>query len=326
MYKETMHQARVLGGSLVAKNVANLLQDKFSHVEKSTRIAVYCSRGGMRSKSLATVLEMVGYEVSVVDRGYKAYRQLVLEELEELPKGFRFFVLHGLTGTKKTVQLNRLKIEFNQQVLDLEFCARHRGSVLGSYRDELQPTQRMFDSRLANELRWLDPTKPVWVEGESQKIGNLLIPTTLWQRAVLNAEHVFELQASEEDRVAHLMKEYAHFVEPQIKEEDTARFVSQLKEILTSLESIVSNRTTIQSWLALVEERRFPELVASLLQNHYDLRYKQSRVNQTLSPRSIKIGNDVENALEYLKTVETESSPKAGHENKMNMHLKSICE
>jgi tRNA 2-selenouridine synthase len=140
------------------------------------KILVHCWRGGMRSGGMAWLLELYGYDVAVLDGGYKAYRNWVLDTFNR-PRPFR--VLGGYTGSAKTETLQALR-EMDQPVIDLEALANHKGSAFGGIGQQAQPTQEHFENLLAQALNRLDDKTPIWIEDESQRIGKLNIPHALW--------------------------------------------------------------------------------------------------------------------------------------------------
>src|SRR5204862_3148281 len=134
------------------------------------RPLVYCWRGGKRSGAMAHILREIGWDAQTLPGGYREYRRGVVAELERIPERFDFRVIHGPTGSGKSRLLAALA-RAGAQVLDLEALAAHRGSVLGRLPHEPQPTQKWFESQLLAQLHQLDRARPVFVEGESKKIG-----------------------------------------------------------------------------------------------------------------------------------------------------------
>ena len=67
------------------------------------------------------VLNEIGWRISILKGGYKDYRKLVLDELNDLSK-YQFKILQGQTGSAKTKILNCL-YNMNAQVIDLENLA-----------------------------------------------------------------------------------------------------------------------------------------------------------------------------------------------------------
>jgi tRNA 2-selenouridine synthase len=121
----------------------------------------------------------------------------------------------------------------------------------------------MFESRLLRALESLNPARPVLVEGESKKIGELQVPDALM--AAMRASPCVRLEASVETRVALLLDEYRHFVQ------DTAALDAQL-DCLVALHG----RDRIAEWKALAASGAWREFVARLLTEHYDPAYKRS--------------------------------------------------
>ena len=179
LYKQVSpFEARKAGAALVAKNIAHHLQTRFHDRPKSWRPLIYCWRGGQRSGAMSIILSQVGWAAHKLEGGYKTYRRDVLEKLEALPQSFTFRVICGPTGSGKSRLLNALA-ESGQQVLDLEMLAKHRGSVLGKLPEQAQPSQKWFDSALLQAMQSLDPARPVFVEAESNKIGQITLPPAL---------------------------------------------------------------------------------------------------------------------------------------------------
>src|SRR6185503_8955373 len=171
IYKQVSpFDAKKIGAALVARNIARHVEDSFKEKPKAWKPLVYCWRGGKRSGAMAHVLREVGWEARTLEGGYKAYRRYVVDSLAALPARFTFRVIHGVTGSGKSRMLRALQAA-GAQVLDLEGLAAHRGSVLGGLPERAQPSQKWFESLLLKELQSLSASRPVFVEGESKKIG-----------------------------------------------------------------------------------------------------------------------------------------------------------
>jgi tRNA 2-selenouridine synthase len=263
IYKQSSSfEAKKIGAAIVSANIARHLRDRFADRPRTWRPLVYCWRGGGRSNALAHVLAQIGWRVGRLDGGYKAYRRSVVQDLAVLPARFEWRVLCGLTGTGKSRLLRELA-RAGAQVLDLEALAAHRGSVLGSMPDEPQPTQKMFESLVWKDLQSFDADRPVFVEGESRKIGQLRVPEALTGAMWTGACVVLEAPLGV--RAALLKGEYAHYIsEPEA-------LAAQL-ECLTALHG----HDTIARWQHLARERDWNTLVTELLVRHYDPAYSRS--------------------------------------------------
>jgi len=69
--------------------------------------------------------------VARVQGGYKAWRSLVVDRVQNGPIAAPVIVLDGNTGSAKTAILQRLA-QRGHQVIDLEGLANHRGSLFGA--------------------------------------------------------------------------------------------------------------------------------------------------------------------------------------------------
>ena len=296
LYKqESPFVAKKAGAALIARNIARHLETQFADRPKRWRPLVYCWRGGQRSGAMAHILAQIGWSVGKLHGGYKAYRHHVLEELDRLPPLFDFRVICGPTGSGKSRLLLALASQ-GSQVLDLEVLAQHRGSLLGKLPGQDQSAQRMFETRIWNELRHFDAAEPVFVEAESRKIGNLCLPDTLLER--MRAGQCLTLQAPLESRVALLMEDYRHFLaEPQA--------------LMTELERLtpLQGRQRIEAWRSLVEQGDWEALVGDLLLQHYDPAYGRSTSHNfgAAAPQRLEL-HDLRDAT--LSNVARQLSPR----------------
>ena len=263
IYKQqSSFEAKRIGAPLAARNIARQIEAVFADKPRNWKPLVYCWRGGGRSGSMVHVLRQVGWDAQRLDGGYKAFRRQVVADLEEMPQHFTFHVICGATGSGKSRLLEAL-VDAGAQVLDLEVLAAHRGSVLGELPGEPQPTQKWFETSLWTALSQFDHSRPVYVESESKKVGNLRVPDTLIER--MRASRCFRLEAETDVRVALLMEDYAHFV-------------SRPEALQAKLELLrdLHGEERIGSWRTHLREGRWQPLVRDLLESHYDPAYKRS--------------------------------------------------
>ncbi len=254
--------ARKLGAALVARNAARHLEGPLADKPGGWRPLVYCWRGGQRSGSFATILAQVGWRVDLIEGGYKAWRKLVVAEVQDRPVAAPVVVLDGNTGSAKTEVLELLAAR-GMQVIDLEGLANHRGSLFGE-RPGGQPSQKAFEGRLATALAALDPARPVVVEAESSKVGDLGVPKQLW--AAMRAAPRVRIAAPAAARAAYLARAYADVTE------DAAR----LEEVVGRLRPVHAAEV-IEGWLGLARAGAFAELARELMERHYDPRYDKHR-------------------------------------------------
>jgi tRNA 2-selenouridine synthase len=253
--------AKRIGAPLVARNISRYIDTLFADKPRDWKPLVYCWRGGNRSGSMAHILAKVGWPVVQLDGGYKAFRGAVNAALED-PPAMQYRVICGTTGSGKSRLLETLD-SIGAQVLDLERLAAHRGSVLGHLPGEPQPSQKMFETRIWNKLRRFDPSKPVFVESESKKVGNLRVPEVVMER--MRASPCISLMLTRSKRVRLLMEDYQHFCA------DPAALNSQLDHLVQ-----LHGRAKIDAWHEMANTGRMPELVDELLVEHYDPAYLRS--------------------------------------------------
>lgn len=168
-------------------------------------VLVYCWRGGMRSNILAWLLRTAGLKVQLLEGGYKSYRRLMLEQIENPP---RLIVLGGKTGSGKTEMLMRLK-QHGQTVIDLEGMASHKGSAFGSLGLPAQPSQEQFENRVGMELWSIGEGQTVWLENESRLIGERIVPTPLYD--LMRETQVLEVLVDRSERKTRILREYGIF-------------------------------------------------------------------------------------------------------------------
>jgi len=263
MYKQlSAFEAKKLGASLVARNVARHVETLFAGQQRGWRPLVYCWRGGKRSGAMAHILREIGWDAQTLEGGYRRYRRWVVAQLESIPGRVEFRVIHGPTGSGKSRLLGALR-SAGAQVLDLEALAAHRGSVLGNLPDRPQPSQKWFESQLLAALSALEPGKPVFVEGESKKIGQVQVPEALIAR--MRASPCLRLEAPLEVRVDLLLDEYRHFLEDR-------RLLEAQLDCLVALHG----REEVAAWKALAARGAWRDFVARLLMQHYDPAYRRS--------------------------------------------------
>lgn len=262
LYKQSPFEATRLGAAMVARNIAHHLETSFADRPRNWRPLIYCWRGGKRSGSMTTWFNLIGWQARQLDGGYKAYRQRVLDDLERWPARFRYVALTGHTGTGKTRLLHALA-EAGGQVLDLEALARHRGSLLGALPGEPQPSQKAFDTALAAAFSRLSPTRPVFIEAESRRIGQITLPSSLLD--AFHAGRCVRVCTPLPMRVKFLLEDYGHlFDTPQYFKDQLARLVG------------LHSRQTVEHWHALVEANERERLFTELVERHYDPAYARS--------------------------------------------------
>ena len=262
-YKQiSAFDAKKRGAALVAKNIARHLERDVIDKPRDWQPLVYCWRGGKRSGSLALILDQIGFKVTLVDGGYKAFRAALVEALPQLASQFDYRVICGTTGSGKTRLLQALAA-LGAQVLDLEALANHRSSVLGVIPGTPQPTQKAYDSLIWAALRSFDTSRPVYIESESKKVGNVAIPEGLI--TAMRAAPCLQLDLSEDQRVELLLEDYDFFVK------DVEFFCDRLGALTQA-----RGKEVVTGWQTRARVGDIASVVRELLVDHYDPVYLQS--------------------------------------------------
>ena len=262
-YKQiSAFDAKKRGAALVAKNIARHLERDVINKPRDWQPLVYCWRGGKRSGSLALILDQIGFNVTLIDGGYKAFRAALVADLPQLAAQFDYRVVCGTTGSGKTRLLQALAA-LGAQVLDLEALANHRSSVLGVIPGLPQPTQKAYDSLIWAALKSFDAARPVYIESESKKVGNVAIPEGLI--TAMRAAPCLQLDLSEDERVELLLEDYDFFVK------DIEFFCDRLGALTQA-----RGKEVVTDWQTRSRRGDVASVVRELLVNHYDPVYLQS--------------------------------------------------
>ena len=263
IYKQVSpFEARKLGARLTAENIARHLNEGLADHPPGWTPLIYCWRGGQRSGSMARILAEIGWVVSVLDGGYKSYRQAVIDAIAPLAEAIRPVLLQGPTGSAKTCIL-RAAVSQGVQIIDLEDLAAHRGSLLGAEPDRQQPSQRLFESMLMQALQRIDPTRPVLIEAESSRIGSCHLPKGLW-RKMINAPQIM-IDAPVAARVDFLIRSYPHIcADPGL-----------LDKLINGM-TRRHGHVICDGWRQLADSKDWEKLVTALINEHYDPAYAAS--------------------------------------------------
>lgn len=257
----------------------------FNEIE--TPITVFCWRGGMRSKTAATVLDLMGIHAKRLNGGIRSYRQWVVHELEDkkfLPK---LFVLNGFTGSGKTLILKKLYAE-GYPVIDLEGMAGHRGSIFGQI--GLEPSnQKKFDSLLLKEVSRYENEPFVFIEGESRRIGKVSLPEFLNDKKEKGMQLFINIPI--EVRVQNILDDYKPW-------ESSMPFKEAFQMIKKRIHTPIARQ--IESDL---DTGDFASATKLLLEYYYDPKYKHSSEQYTDEQKIQIDAVDVEDA--YQKVVDT---------------------
>ena len=280
---------------------------------KSKIVLVHCWRGGMRSAGVAWLLDLYGFKVYTLVGGYKFFRRWVLNQFE---KQWSFGIVGGYTGSGKTELLKKLA-DLGERVVDLESLANHKGSAFGNIGMPDQPSQEMFENRIALKLfhvssvsekrvnghatrnSYAPDIDTIWMEDESQRIGTVNIPHPLW--AQMRKSNVFFLDIPFSERLSHITEEYG-----QLDLEKMIAAVERIQKRLGGLET----KTTI----SLLREGNINEAFRILLK-YYDKWYLKglhNRENFEQLCRSVSLStvDALANAIQLKQVIQSYSTQK----------------
>lgn len=261
--QESRYSSVVAGLDMVGPKLSGFVETA-TKIAPNGKILVYCWRGGMRSSSMAWLLNLAGIQARTIVGGYKSYRRYGKEYLS---KPFKIIVLGGMTGSGKTDMLKEL-LNRGEQVIDLEGLANHKGSAFGAIGQNPQPSTEFFENLLFEEVYKLDITRPFWVEDESKSIGSVFIPHEFFDQMLNSA--VIAIERSFESRVKKLTAEYTS-CDPQLLIDSTRRIAKRL------------GGDNVAKAIQCIEDKNFEDAVVISLK-YYDKAYQYGLSNKKVKP------------------------------------------
>ncbi len=290
LYKqESREKAIKIGLEIFGKKTVQLLENVDSILLQNTietkEITIYCWRGGMRSSAMAWLFDLYGYKVNLIIGGYKSYRIWALQQFEN---EYQLNIISGYTGSNKTGIIHELK-KLNEPVIDLEKLAEHKGSAFGNLDLVPQPSQEYFENILALELFKLNlshPKKSIWLEDESQRIGQVNIPTPFFK--LMRSSPILFITVPFELRLNHIIEGYGKF-----EKEKLINAIIRIKKKLGGLET----KQAINFLLEDDVKSCFSELL-----KYYDKQYIKGRAKR----------DNIENGITQLfyKTTQAQLNAK----------------
>jgi tRNA 2-selenouridine synthase len=291
LYKQNgADKAEGLGHTLVDPRKAIIVKH-VSMLSTNKRPRLYCWRGGLRSQKMAALLSENGFSPQILRGGYKSYRQTVSHFFAQpLP----LLVLEGNTGSGKSEILRHLAAA-QEQVIDLEAEAKHRGSAFGHLGEKQQPTTSQMHNNLYQKMSGFTLSRRIWIEGESLRIGKITLPEGLWEN--MNRAPRIEIEANKERRIERIISEYGDF--PQ---DDLLRATQMLRQRL--------GNERLQKISAAIRAGELGNAVEILLE-YYDRGYSLSRDRHRNGPirtfplRPISIAAQIDDLLRTANTIES---------------------
>jgi len=301
IYKQqSPKKAKLKGVELVSPKIPDLIAEVNQLAQNYNNLIIFCSRGGLRSKSLAEFSDLAGIEVYRLEGGYKQYRHYIIDKLANYKFKGKIAVLHGNTGVGKTYILKELQ-KMGANIIDLEGIANHRGSAFGSIGLEEPYNQKYFESLLLEELKQKDKKNGViFVEAESRRVGHSVIPDFFHKK--MKAGDDLLITASMKKRVENIYLEYIKDIES-----NQQKFIERVLESLTAIKKYIikkAGKNTYFKLLELAEAAKFKELTKLLLEEYYDPMYEHSQKkidNYKAEIKAINIKNAAEKIVEIYE-------------------------
>jgi len=272
IYKKNGRELAVTQGlKFVERKIETLLESLFKCIEKykytnrkhdigDPLVRIYCARGGMRSLSIAWLLDKFKFNCITLKGGYKTYRRWILECFS---KKYNLIVIGGKTGTGKTKILNLLEGN-NYQTIDLEAFASHRGSTFGGLGMKKQPTNEHFENIIAEKLGSFKKNDHIFIEAESANIGSCRLPHELFNQMISSPR--IEIIRSESNRIEELISTYSIFSQDELEE-----------SILRIKKRLGPQRTKIA--VNSIKEKKW-DLVCRAVLEYYDKCYEYEKIGK----------------------------------------------
>ncbi|PZE21011.1 tRNA 2-selenouridine(34) synthase MnmH [Paenibacillus xerothermodurans] len=281
IYKqESVEAAKQRGLEIVSAKLPAFIK-RFQEIDQ--RKAVFCWRGGMRSRTAATLLSLMGIRVYRITGGIRQYRSWVVETLRNFELKSQMVVIHGLTGAGKTAVLHKLA-QKGFPVLDIEQLAGHRGSIFGHI--GVKPNnQKTFEALLLQELLRFREAPFLVMEAESKRIGKVVMPEFLVEAKERGIQLFLDIPL--EQRVRHIIEDY----DPMSHKEECIEAFQRLRRRLHTPVAAQIGQHFLKD--------DFAEGVALLLEHYYDPRYEHAGEQYEAVPERIS-ASDPDEAAEKI--------------------------
>lgn len=286
-YKQVSKEEAVDEGyAIFEKKKKNIIDEirRLKKINNADTVVVYCWRGGMRSRVITEILVENKIKASQLDGGHKAYREHVREKLGSYKFKPKLIVLYGLTGSGKSELLQKLSLP----KIDLEDLAQHRSSLLGGV--GLKPRgQKLFEALLLENVEKVNREKVVFIEGESRKVGDSVVPEFLFHAMKNNCVNV-KVKCSIQNRIKRIVPEYF----------DTEDKCKELIEIFNKMRQLLSNKA-VEQLISWTDSKDYEKVTEWFLLNYYDKKYSFT-VDSVEYDFEVD-NNNIKKALEELKRI-----------------------
>lgn len=286
--------AKIEGIKAISKRLPDIFCEILKLREKYENMYFFCARGGYRSSALVNLLIGVGIKSYKLSGGYKSYRKYINDNMQDLVESVNFITLYGYTGTGKTSILNELK-NMGYNVLNLEKYANHRGSLLGSIGKSEPFSQKKFESLLFDDLKKFKNSY-VFVEGESRRIGNIVMSDYIYQK--LRSSTKVLISSDMDFRINEIKTFYLN---------DFENDMDLIEKTILKLEKYIS-KERIEKYLDCLKKDDFEFIIEDLCVNYYDRNYKLPKegfVKEYKNDNSIETAKKIANDFAKLNIQKT---------------------
>ncbi|KAB3536956.1 tRNA 2-selenouridine(34) synthase MnmH [Alkaliphilus pronyensis] len=260
--KEGAEAAKIKGLDFISPKLTSFYREVKELQKNSKNLIVFCSRGGLRSTTFVKLMDLLGAKgIYQLQGGFKEYRSFILKSLMDLKK-IEFIVIHGHTGVGKTDIIEKLKLK-GIPAINLEELAQNKGSVFGNIGFNGITTQKNFENSIAEEII-VSKDKPIVIESEGQRLGNVTIPKIIYNN-MINGHHVL-LKTSIDNRKNRLVNDYVNK-----REGNDHKLIDAVNKLKKRL-----GHEKVQSYIKLINEKKYDLLAEALLEHYYDPLYNFS--------------------------------------------------
>ncbi len=244
----------------IFKCIDNYKNNNREHYIGDSLTRIYCARGGMRSLSIAWLLDKFNINSITLKGGYKTYRRFILQSFSIK---YNLIVIGGKTGTGKTKLLKLLENN-NLQTIDLEGLASHRGSTFGGLGMKKQPTNEHFENMIGEKLISFKKNDHIFIEAESANIGSCKLPHEIFNQ--MKSSQRIEIIRSESNRIDELISTYSIFNQLELEE-----------SIIRIKKRLGPQRTKIA--VNAIKEKKW-DLVCRAVLEYYDKCYEYEKIGK----------------------------------------------